>query len=136
MRKPLQKCLAALKRSDGTTGEYRKAQTWKSISSLLVESGLVNWLKRFRGFEDDLSGLCYSAYRQRSCQSVRALQRHIGDRAAEAVESESRRQAFVSVRHYIGRLGCYLKAAKMLVAAGLRMPDLFDNFYDPCSPFA
>lgn len=60
---------------------------------------------------------------------MKAVQRHIGDRAIEAVEgSESTRQAFLLTRHYIGRLGSHLGTAKVLVAAGLRIPGLFDDF--------
>ena len=59
---------------------------------------------------------------------MRALQRHIGDDYEDIFEGESRRQAFLLTRHYIGRLGSHLKAAKVLVAAGSRMPKLFNNF--------
>jgi hypothetical protein len=47
---------------------------------------------------------------------------------AETAEGESRQQAFLLTRHYIGRLGSHLRAAKLLVAAGLKLPELFDGF--------
>jgi hypothetical protein len=59
---------------------------------------------------------------------MRELQRQIGDEPTELGNAESRRQAFLLTRHYIGRLGSHLKAARILTAAGWRMPDLFDNF--------
>jgi hypothetical protein len=59
---------------------------------------------------------------------MRELQRHIGDEPAELGNTESRRKAFLLTRHFIGRLGSHLKAARILTAAGWRMPDLFDNF--------
>lgn len=59
---------------------------------------------------------------------MRELQRHIGDEPAELDEAESRRQSFLLTRHYIGRLGSHLKAAKILTTSGWRMPSLFENF--------
>jgi hypothetical protein len=59
---------------------------------------------------------------------VQELQRHIGDEPAELSEAESRRQAFLLTRHYIGRLGSHLKAARILTTAGWKMPGLFENF--------
>ena len=58
---------------------------------------------------------------------MRELQRHIGDEPAELGELESRRQAFLWTRHYIGRLGSHLKAARILTTAGWKMPNLFEN---------
>jgi hypothetical protein len=61
---------------------------------------------------------------------VQELQSHIGDEPAELdeAEAESRRQAFLLTRHYIGRLGSHLKAARILTTAGWRLPKLFENF--------
>jgi hypothetical protein len=89
---------------------------------------LIDWLETFRGFGDNLSGLCHFSYRQRSSECMKALQKHAGDGTAEMAESESRQQAFLLTRHYIGRLGSHLRAAKLLVTAGLKLPDLFDGF--------
>ncbi|PMD41861.1 hypothetical protein L207DRAFT_633163 [Hyaloscypha variabilis F] len=111
MQKPLQKCLESL-----TSSEEPK------------DRGLAEWLKEFQGFKDNLPSLCRFSYQQRSCQYMWELQRHIGDEPAELDETESRRQAFLLTRHYIGRLGSHLKAAKILTTAGWRMPGLFENF--------
>jgi hypothetical protein len=59
---------------------------------------------------------------------MREFQRYIGDEPGELGEAESRQQSFLLARHYIGRLGSHLKAARILTAAGWRMPDLFNNF--------
>lgn len=59
---------------------------------------------------------------------MRRLQKHIGDSSPEMDTAESRRQNFVITRHYIGRLGSHLKAARTLLVAGQRMPDLFEDF--------
>ncbi|ELR03152.1 hypothetical protein VC83_08458 [Pseudogymnoascus destructans] len=111
MQKYLRQCLATLRGSEDPEEEI-----------------LISWLESFQGFENNLPGLCHFAYQERSCQCMRALQRHIGDNHTYIVEGESRRQAFVLTRHYIGRLGSHVRAAKVLVAAGLRMPDLFNSF--------
>jgi hypothetical protein len=58
---------------------------------------------------------------------MRELRRHIGDESAELDNPNSRRQDFLLTRHYIGRLGSHLKAAKILTTAGWRMPNLFEN---------
>lgn len=59
---------------------------------------------------------------------MKTLQKHGGDGKVEMGESESRQQAFLLTRHYIGRLGSHPRAAKWLVTAGLKLPDLFDGF--------
>jgi hypothetical protein len=56
------------------------------------------------------------------------LQKYIGDRLAEIAESKSRKQAFLLTCYYIRQLGSYLRAAKVLVVASLRIPALFDDF--------
>ncbi|KAE9380971.1 hypothetical protein N431DRAFT_363089, partial [Stipitochalara longipes BDJ] len=111
MQKPLQQCLASLRNSEMSEGIR-----------------LLEWLERFQAFNDDLPGLCRFSYQQRLCEHMRELQKHIGDEPAELGESESRRQAFLLTRHYIGRLGSHLKAARILTTAGWRMPKLFETF--------
>ena len=53
------------------------------------------------------------------------------NRAVRSMDLEisgSRCNPFYTIRHLIGRLGSYHKAAKVLVAASLKLPRLFDNF--------
>jgi hypothetical protein len=88
---------------------------------------LRSWLESFRDFEGKLSDLCHLAYQQRSSHCMKTLQNHIGEGPEALTESESRKQAFVLTRHYLGRLGSHLRAAKVLVAAGSRMPGLLDS---------
>lgn len=59
---------------------------------------------------------------------MRRLQKHIGDSPPEMGAAESSRQNFIITRHYIGRLGSHLKAARILTVAGQRMPELFEDF--------
>jgi len=93
-----------------------------------VDKKLAEWLEKFQGFKDDLPGLCRFSYQERRCQYMRELQRHIGDEPAGLEEAESRRQAFLLTRHYIGRLVSHFKASRILTTAGLRMPELFETF--------
>jgi len=59
---------------------------------------------------------------------MRELQRHIGEENSTSNTDESKQRSFLLARHYIGRLGSHLKAAKILVMAGQRLPNLFDSF--------
>ena len=59
---------------------------------------------------------------------MKDLREHIGDGRTDLNQVESARQNFLLVRHYIGRLGTHLKAVNILITAGKRMPDLFENF--------
>ncbi|KAH9207091.1 hypothetical protein DL95DRAFT_314370, partial [Leptodontidium sp. 2 PMI_412] len=93
-----------------------------------TDQALAEWLEEFRSFRDDLPTLCRFSYEQRHSQHMRGLQKHIGDSPPEMGTAESRRQNFVITRHYIGRLGSHLKAARILTVAGQRMPDLFEDF--------
>jgi OTT_1508-like deaminase len=89
---------------------------------------LADWLENFHGFDDDLHGLCRFSYEQRACHHLRELQEHIGDEPSTLIDTESKRQDFHLTRHFIGRLGSHLKAAKILITAGSRMPNMFENF--------
>ena len=59
---------------------------------------------------------------------MRELQKHIGNESSESDIAGSKRQVFLLTRHYIGRLGSHVRAAKTLTIAGQRLPHLFDNF--------
>ena len=83
---------------------------------------------KFQDFQEDPGGLCRFSYEQRTSHYLKDLQRYIGDGPSAPNEVESIRQNFLLTRHYIGRLGTHLKAAKVLIAAGMRIPDLFENF--------
>lgn len=49
-------------------------------------------------------------------------------RVLKQLAESDEQSAFKSLRHYIGRLGEHLPAARNLVSAALRMPHLLDNF--------
>ncbi|CZS92470.1 uncharacterized protein RAG0_03047 [Rhynchosporium agropyri] len=105
LQRPLKQCLAFLKSSEE----------------------LEERLEKFRSFGDDLPTLCRFTYEQRHSQNMRRLQKHIGDSLPEMGTAESRRQNLIVTRHYIGRLGSHLRAARIRRVAGQRMPDLFEN---------
>ncbi|KFZ25279.1 hypothetical protein V502_00239 [Pseudogymnoascus sp. VKM F-4520 (FW-2644)] len=99
-----------------------------SNNNVPAQETFINPLEGFRVFNGDVSKLCHFSYQQRSCNCMKALQRHIGEGSTEMADSDARRQDFILTRHYIGRLGSHIRAAKLLVAGGLRKPSLFDNF--------
>jgi len=86
------------------------------------------WMGGFQQFGEDLLGLCRFSYQERRCHFLQQFPNHTGDSPTELGNSESKEQAFSLVRHYIGRLGSHFRAARILVTAGWRMSDLFDNF--------
>ena len=86
------------------------------------------WISRFQQFGDDILGLCRFSYEERGCHFLKQFQNYIGDRPTVMGICESKGHAFSLTRHYIGRLGSHFRAAKILVTAGWKMPDLFDNF--------
>ncbi|CZT53493.1 uncharacterized protein RSE6_15089 [Rhynchosporium secalis] len=105
LQRPLKQCLAYLK------------------SSAEPEE----WFEEFQSFGDDLPTLSRFSYEQRHSQNMRRLKKHIGDSPPEMDMTESRRQNFIVARHYTGRLGYHLRAARILIVAGQKMPDLFET---------
>lgn len=93
-----------------------------------IDATLADWLESFHSYKDDLPGLCHFAYEQRSCQHMTDLRRHIGNEPTEDIMTESKKQLFLLARHYIGRLGSHIKAARILVVAARRMPDVLASF--------
>ncbi|CAG8956265.1 hypothetical protein HYFRA_00003645 [Hymenoscyphus fraxineus] len=101
-----------------------------NLSNNPEDKTLALWLKDFMSFGNDISGLCRFAYQQRR-QCISLLKNHIGDRGEPILRDEAesnKRQSFINLQHCLGRLGCHLRAAKVLVQAGCKLADLFDNF--------
>lgn len=124
IRKPLKICLEILSKLK----EGMSSASCCASLTLVSDMELQIWMSRFQQFGDDLLGLCRFSYQERGCYFLRQLQDHIGDRPAGMGTLGSKGQAFSLVRHYIGRLGSQFRAARILVTAGWKMPDLFDNF--------
>ncbi|KAI9744848.1 MAG: hypothetical protein M1818_001773 [Claussenomyces sp. TS43310] len=107
MRPHLHRCLLLLGKSDHERDRIAEA-----------------WLSEFNDVNRTLEGLSHHAYKERAGQGMAELRRQIAIGTAEPSDTNSKRTAFATVRHYIGRLGSHLKATKTLVAAAHRLPEL------------
>jgi hypothetical protein len=91
------------------------------------------WLKSFKlHVEDSMLLLCRFAYDQRGTPSMKELTERSFKGSAYADTEDSNASKFAKLRHFIGRLGSHMKAAKVLVAAATRFPALFTNFQIEC----
>ncbi|KAI9669193.1 MAG: hypothetical protein M1817_004735 [Caeruleum heppii] len=80
------------------------------------DEDLADWLHSLQDLE--LLELCRMCYQERNSRFVQELARR----------STPNADHFLQTRHYIGRLGSYLKATKILLTAGCKLPALFDSF--------
>jgi OTT_1508-like deaminase len=87
---------------------------------------MIAWLSSFKDHEEDLVQLCRFAYGARATPYMKELKKRSGKTSALTVESNEAN--FLKLRHYIGRLGFHVKAAKTLVAAAKSFPAFFDDF--------
>ena len=83
----------------------------------------MRWLKEFQS-HDDMLELFRSFYKTRRSPSMKELVKRSSKR--DTVE-DSNAGRLTKIRHYIGRLSCHLKSAKVLVAAATRFPTLFSD---------
>jgi len=82
-----------------------------------------------------LMEFCRFAYGARTTPHMKELNKRSGKGSTSTfAESESNETNFLKLRHYIGRLGSHVKAAKILVAAAMRFPAFFDDFEIECLP--
>ena len=72
--------------------------------------------------------LCRFAYGARATPYMKELKKRSGKGSSSALTVESNEANFLKLRHYIGRLGFHVKAAKTLVAAAKSFPAFFDDF--------
>lgn len=128
MQSNLGNCLSALSCSEDAEGQLLEMSLASLLMFLFTDEILVSWLQQFQSFGANIPQLCRFAYQQRHCQCMGLLQKHIRDERAILVETESKKQYFINTRHYIGRLGSPLKAAKVLVLAGCKLAKIFENF--------
>ena len=98
------------------------------MTEVLTDQMLARWLEEFERLKNSLQTLCNYAYGERKSDSMKQLDRIIGEKRAELNDEKSKRQDLIQTRHYIGRLGSHLRAVKVLIIAGCLLPELFDNF--------
>ncbi|KAF4630002.1 hypothetical protein G7Y89_g8139 [Cudoniella acicularis] len=85
------------------------------------DMSFMNWLRGIKGALRDPIDICRLCFNIRRSPSFETLQK----RARSGAECASR---FQSIRHQIGRLNHTMKAVKIVIAAGLYLPQLFDDF--------
>lgn len=90
--------------------------------------GMTAWLSSFKDYEEDMLHLCQFSYDARSSPYMKELTRRSEKGSGPVSVQESNASNFLKLRHYIGRLGSHMKAARTLVAAAMRFPTFFDNF--------
>jgi hypothetical protein len=89
---------------------------------------MIAWLSSFKDHEEDMLQLCQFAYGARAAPYMKELNKRSGKGSISTLISESNETNFLKLRHYIGRLGSHVKAARTLVAAAMRFPAIFDDF--------
>jgi hypothetical protein len=95
---------------------------------------MIAWLSSFKGHEEDKLRLCRCAYEARAAPYMKELNKRSGKGSTSTLTEGSNETNFLQLRHYIGRLGSHVKAARTLVAAAMRFPAYFDDFKIECLP--
>jgi hypothetical protein len=95
---------------------------------------LLAWLEKFQSQSSSLEDLCKLAYNSRRCEEMRILKSLCG-KAHSQPDRYSLQARCTLLRHYIGRLGQYVKAVGILFRCAPRLLNLLDNFeVRPISP--
>jgi hypothetical protein len=89
---------------------------------------MIAWLSSFKDHKEDMLHLCRFSYDSRASPYMKELTRRSEKGSAVACMAESNASTFLRVRHFIGRLGYHMKAARTLVASAIRFPAFFDDF--------
>lgn len=88
---------------------------------------LLNWLKVFAASELEPHSLCRLAYEDRKSLFMQRLERLAAEPEYKSTK-DSTRHALAMLRHYIGRLGHHIRAAKTLVKGASRLPVLLQSW--------
>jgi OTT_1508-like deaminase len=101
-----------------------------------MPKGMIAWLSSFKdhNLKEDMLHLCQFAYEARASPYMKELTWRSEKGSGQACMHESNASNFLKVRHYIGRLGSHMKAARTLVAAAMKFPTFFDGFEIECLP--
>jgi hypothetical protein len=92
-----------------------------------LEVEIANELSEFLGFEGDVHELCRLGYDFRKSKSFVFLNQKVAAIRGSSEGVNFDKNVFAQTRHYIGRLGSHLTAAKTLVDAAKTLPLLFDD---------
>jgi len=84
------------------------------------------WLTKFQR-SDALEDLCKLAYNSQRCEEMRTLKGLCGE-AHSQPQRDSLQARCTLLRHYIGRLGQYVKVVKWLFQSAPRLLHLLDDY--------
>ena len=129
MQGPLEECLKILNREP--ENEQDKGELTISLHRYLEKNNLllpemIAWLSSFKNHEEDMLQLCRFAYDARAKPYMKKLNKR--SRKGSTLTVKSNETMFLELRHYIGRLGSHVRAARILVTAAMAFPTFFDDF--------
>lgn len=87
---------------------------------------ILEQLGQFRDNNSDLHDLCLRAHAFRRSQCLAFIDKKL--RVTLGSDTNLDNNDFAEVRHYIGRLGSHVSAARILVDSARQLPSLFDDF--------
>jgi hypothetical protein len=129
MRKSLAKCIEILSAEGRNESKieirYISLDTPR-LTTVNIDTGLLQWLGTICE-RDDLE-LCNYAFDNRKCEFMKELKRRGHSNHQEPMDGTSNAHSFQVVRHYLGRFGVYLRTAKIITSAAIKLPQLFDTF--------
>ena len=132
MKEPLDKCRKILAKSnrDSDQGKAVSHLHGSIAKSPQPHQDLMKWLTSFRLQDNLLPSLCQFAYEERQSPHMKELA--IRSHSKDAGNVDSSAKNFERLRHYIGRIGSYMRASKIFVAAASRFPELFATVEVQC----
>ena len=131
MKERLDKCHKIIAMSNSHADQGKRSVIYlKNAKSPQPHQDLMKWLTSFRPQDNDLVHLCRFAYEERQSPHMKELATRSHSKYAGNVDSSANN--FAQLRHYIGRIGSYMRASKIFVAAAGRFPELFVNVEVQC----
>lgn len=126
---------SAMKFADEKLRRYRfkvKCAIKTCLSKLETQNeeeanNLKNWLISIAESDLNILDFCRLCYEARKSTFLKAVEQRAKNSSIQE-ENTSYEARFARIRHYIGRLGSYLKAAWILVEAGKHCPQLFTGY--------
>lgn len=102
--------------------KVKKVKSYPCLSALTSppDQGLLSALEQLIAVRDDPLRLCVDAYQIRQTRTMLELN--------ERCQRGERLSDWASIRHYVGRLGSWVRAARTVVHMAWRAPDFFRQY--------
>ncbi|KAI9888242.1 MAG: hypothetical protein M1814_000932, partial [Vezdaea aestivalis] len=88
---------------------------------------LRKWLASLLSSTLDPLSLCQQCYKARASEQMRSIERRAKSSSIDENDTSSEAR-YARVRHYLGRVGSYIKAVRVLADVGRSSPQLFVDF--------